>query len=260
MTFDWDGQYDAAKQEYEGPPQESTVPGLTFPHKGGPELKSIVAKLFDDSIEKAAKLLNDAKLLPCTQDYHWHTDLFYPERPPHTTYGVFLYRKSRLFWTFPVPPIGRPKQDDPYYMLTSDKRITTMEYSRCRASDKDYPVKIPIPARYMEAMKLLELRDLDAQDTILHWDLEIDYLAEQIFNSKNPNLKIKDLAELFREWAKRCAFEEYAEEKKVFDGYCLRLELYAKMHRDLPPPERTGMGGLMPLEERMAEYGIPWPA
>ncbi|RAK78227.1 uncharacterized protein BO72DRAFT_526995 [Aspergillus fijiensis CBS 313.89] len=30
---------------------------------------------------------------------------------------------SRLFPTFPIPPIGAPTRDDPYYRLTSDGRI-----------------------------------------------------------------------------------------------------------------------------------------
>ncbi|KAJ0273966.1 hypothetical protein COL922a_014590, partial [Colletotrichum nupharicola] len=76
----------------------------------------------DDLIEKAAEALDKARFPPCTQGhdactvfchkrghpypgYHWHTDLRYPVTAPKMTRGVFLYRKSRLFWKFPDPTL-----------------------------------------------------------------------------------------------------------------------------------------------------------
>ncbi|KAJ0425665.1 hypothetical protein BJY00DRAFT_308395 [Aspergillus carlsbadensis] len=228
----------------------------------------------DLHIEKAAQALTNAKFPLCTQghdactvfwdgrahpypDYHWHTDLRYMKCAPAMAYGTFLYRKSRLFWSFPDPPIGAPPQNDPYYILTSDKHIAEQDLPRGRASDKDYPVKMPLPARYTESMMLLELRDLDGQGRCDHWAIEINNLMELI--KASPNLCINDLREPFREWARRYADDEYSRKTDDLMGQRFALELHVKMKKrdELPPPE-PGNEWLASLEDRMRKHGVKW--
>jgi hypothetical protein len=174
------------------------------------------------------------------------------------TFGLFLYRKSRLFWSFPDPPVGAPPQNDPYYILTSDKRIAEQDLAEGRTSDKDYPVKMPLPARYLEAMMLLQLRDLGGERVCDHWGLEVRYLM-LLINEGSPNISVNDLKEPFREWVRRRADEESARKKGDLMGNRHELELYVKMKEknELPPLE-IGNGWFKPLEERMRDFGVKW--
>ncbi|KAL3451988.1 hypothetical protein BJX65DRAFT_303702 [Aspergillus insuetus] len=170
----------------------------------------------DNLIEKSAEALNAARFPQCTQghgactvlwpkrdhpypDYHWHTDLRYPVTAPKMTRGVFLYRKSRLFWKFPDRTLQIPTPNDPYYMLTSHRHIKHVRRGPHTgpASPEDYPVKMPVPARYLEAMMLLELRDTGEGMITAHWEVELDYLWNGIAQ-KNPNLRVTDLTQPWR--------------------------------------------------------------
>ncbi|KAL2853655.1 hypothetical protein BJX68DRAFT_265119 [Aspergillus pseudodeflectus] len=233
----------------------------------------------DDLIEKAAEALDKARFPQCTQGhdactvfwhkrdhpypaYHWHTDLRYPVTAPKMTRGVFLYRKSRLFWKFPDPTLGVPSPNDPYYMLTSDRRILQVRRGPHTGpgSPEDYPVKMPVPARYLEAMMLLELRDTGEAMITAHWEVELDYLWNEIAQ-KNPNLRVTDLTQPWREWAKRAA--DFTYPKRTRDGIPARefqLLLYATLKKEgALPPGVPGNSPQLPLAEMMRDAGVAWP-
>lgn len=176
------------------------------------------------------------------------------------TCGIFLYRKSRLFWTFPDPPIGRPATDDRYYMLTSDPRIQINDLARGRQSDLLYPVKMPVPARYLEAMYLLKLRDCEGSILYSHWCIEVDYMMDWVM-PREVNLLLEDIDEPFREWTRLSIDKKYQEQQ---GGYSVihkfGLQLYAEMARNkqLPLMDDLRMDDLIPLEEQMQEYNIPF--
>ncbi|KAL3474351.1 hypothetical protein BJX99DRAFT_231674 [Aspergillus californicus] len=206
----------------------------------------------DDLIENAAKVLDEAKLPPCKlgaecqvfwegrdypyPDYHWHVDLQYTEKLHHMTCGVFVYRKTRLFWKYPDPTVGRPAPDDPYYMLTSDARIQNVdETCRGRSRGNLYPVKMLIPARYLEAIILLKLRDHDQRT--MHWGAEYLYLIGVV--ELGVNIKLEDLAEPFHELVRRYIDKSYYGKVADMGGHKFFEQLRKEMKsgNQLPPPE-----------------------
>ncbi|RDW67343.1 uncharacterized protein DSM5745_09209 [Aspergillus mulundensis] len=239
----------------------------------------------DEHIERAAQVLDQAKFPPCTQgrnrctifydlrphpfpDYHWHTDLAYPEERhlPYMTCGTFLYRKSRLFWAMPDPPLGPPAPNDKNYMLTCDPRIqqnrpdTLHILGRGPApADKGlHPVKMPTPARYTEAMILLDLRDTCEPRACDHWSVELNYLFT-LMEEGEFNVKIKDLSEPFRDYAMRQSGQ--LEEEGDFGGYRTAMLLYLDMKskNQLPPAELHHRSPMMqaPLERVLQSFNIP---
>ncbi|PYH87259.1 hypothetical protein BO82DRAFT_408444 [Aspergillus uvarum CBS 121591] len=112
-----------------------------------------------------------------TPDYHFHWSFDSANRNPRAigytpARPIHLYRRSWLFPKFPIPPIGAPPRDDPYYRLTSDDRIRLSSHGdgdlpRGRQSDHEafHPVKIPHLARWVEAHQLRILRNLPAANT-----------------------------------------------------------------------------------------------
>ncbi|RAH47148.1 uncharacterized protein BO95DRAFT_481192 [Aspergillus brunneoviolaceus CBS 621.78] len=103
--------------------------------------------------------------------HHFHTDDRYPadRKDRNQTRGVFLYCASQMLAPgFPMPPAGPPPPEDPFYMATSDARLyrpslwggRVMLNCRGRRNKKSYPVKILHPARYMENLVYLMVRDI----------------------------------------------------------------------------------------------------
>ncbi|OJK03577.1 hypothetical protein ASPACDRAFT_39194 [Aspergillus aculeatus ATCC 16872] len=106
--------------------------------------------------------------------HHFHTDHRYPEDrndSRNQTRGVFLYCASQMLAPgFPMPAAGPPPPEDPFYMVTSDARLyrpslrgedgLVMLNCRGRQSTESYPVKILHPARYMENLVYLMVRDI----------------------------------------------------------------------------------------------------
>lgn len=101
-------------------------------------------------------------------------------------------------------PSGAQLQMTRTTLPTLDSRIQDMKiltHSRQPAYGGYYPVKMPTPARYIDAMFLLYLRDLAGQRTLGHWKIELNYLISYVLED-GVNLQV-DLAEPFREWARR---------------------------------------------------------
>ncbi|RDW81249.1 uncharacterized protein DSM5745_04806 [Aspergillus mulundensis] len=216
------------------------------------------------SLQSRASLM--AKL--CTHpypDYHWHTDLKYfelPKKPGDLIFfsgGVHLFRKSRLFWEFPDPPLGAPPKDDPYYMLTSDPRINERYpcHVRGRQPEGYYPVKMPVPARYFEAMVLLRMRDVRARWLDGCWSVNILYLLDSD-HILLLNLDTGDINEPFPEYAKRRIYEGYEKEKGHEYKYLLEMFLDYKRKGKLPPPERPPREGERSFEALLQHWKVPY--
>jgi hypothetical protein len=119
---------------------------------------------------------------------------------------------------------------------------------------------MPVPARYLEALMLLELRDTGEAMITAHWEVELDYLWNEIAQ-KNPNLRVTDLAQPWREWAKRAA--DFTYPKRTRDGIPARefqLLLYATLKKEgALPPGVPGNSPQLPLAEMMRDAGVAWP-
>ncbi|KAH8432939.1 uncharacterized protein LDX57_010572 [Aspergillus melleus] len=244
----------------------------------------------DNCIEQAVRALDAAKFPPCIQgeecslfwkhrshpipDHHYHTDLTYPEMPDLTC-GVYLYKKSRLFWSIPDPVIGPPAPDDPYDMLSSDTRLRAGGIAtRGRSPAGKYPVKIIIPARYIVCMLLLKLRDWVSKITAGHWFVELSYLMEYVIHKEdNPALRLDDIAEPWREYFRQRSVDvpldetgrydlNYMDEHDIDFGHKQFLRLYVMLKSSgqlpLPEPGRDESSGPFPVEQELREKGIPF--
>ncbi|PYI02420.1 hypothetical protein BO78DRAFT_422562 [Aspergillus sclerotiicarbonarius CBS 121057] len=131
-----------------------------------------------------------------------------------------LYAKSRLFGSFPDPPLGRPHPRDEYYMVTSDSRIPTAEEffrgwtvsSRGRQSERLYPVKMLRGGRYVEGVVRLRLRlrgrrvqggEGEEEEGLVmgefeRWGRELDWLGRMCVDERNGGLGFEDIEEPFR--------------------------------------------------------------
>ncbi|KAL4875095.1 hypothetical protein BJY04DRAFT_224401 [Aspergillus karnatakaensis] len=211
----------------------------------------------DQHIDKAAEVLTKAGFPPCTQgrskcahycearlrpipDYDFHTDHKYPPVNKIPSAGVCLFRKSRVFWTFPDPTLGPPPKDDPYYRLTTDPRVkqpTDYRSSLPPPNPSLYPVKMAVVARYFEAIVLLNMRDFHQDDAQTNWEVQLLYLfgSEHIWGL---NLKLEDIREPFREYAKR-RHEPLTPANKDYSGtrYLFALALLMRRRNLLPTPE-----------------------
>ncbi|KAH8424448.1 uncharacterized protein LDX57_002199 [Aspergillus melleus] len=110
---------------------------------------------------------------------------------------------------------------------------------------------MPTPARYLEAMFLLDLRDLEGTRTSVHWQIEQNY----IINDHESNVDFNELVEPFRQWAE-IGWDEKADDPA---GHRLKHEIYVEMKRknQLPPAEEPGSDwGCRPLEERLRECNV----
>ncbi|RHZ67348.1 uncharacterized protein CDV56_108863 [Aspergillus thermomutatus] len=128
----------------------------------------------DDLIDEARDVLEAAKFPLCHLGQTCHA--IQPNRPaplpcahfnikqkgdPNRWFRVELHRKSDLLWRAPEIPACTPDDDDPHYMLGDDARLP--EYSPRerlgRMDPSDYPVQIPTPNQYAEALAMLYYRD-----------------------------------------------------------------------------------------------------
>ncbi|PWY79114.1 hypothetical protein BO70DRAFT_362893 [Aspergillus heteromorphus CBS 117.55] len=165
------------------------------------------------------------------------------------THGVFLYRKSRLFWTFPRPPVGLPRTTDTYYTLTSEALPDSnpgLSYARGPQSPKDYPVKMLHPARYLEGLLLMRARDIVGQHTDLWWKRHLQEWMDVLEDANNPNLEFDRISDgPFRQFV---AFWRVARSlPHLVDHYFLILYVILNGIGQLPPPPT------IPLDPEVAD-------
>ncbi|KAL3446174.1 hypothetical protein BJX65DRAFT_309164 [Aspergillus insuetus] len=126
------------------------------------------------------------------------------ESPTRMTTTSTRTRKSRLFWEFPDPALGPPPPKRPVLQLVGDPRIKTDNHnvrdSRQPKPAGLYPVKMPVPARYTEAMILLQLRDSRGHGSLGQWQAELLYLLDPT-QIRDLSLDFQDLTTPFREYA-----------------------------------------------------------
>ncbi|GKZ28981.1 hypothetical protein AbraIFM66950_002228 [Aspergillus brasiliensis] len=104
-------------------------------------------------------------------------------------YGVFgvqeihLHKKSSRCPSFPDPPLDIPSKNDQYYMLTKDRRLPMEHVGKVRdvPPGYSYPVKMPVPARYVESLVMFCAWNLSVVDLPHPWYDTLVYLARGMF-------------------------------------------------------------------------------
>ncbi|RAK97681.1 uncharacterized protein BO80DRAFT_448090 [Aspergillus ibericus CBS 121593] len=163
---------------------------------------------------------------------------------------VHLFRQSRLCGTFPMPPIGPPKPGDEFFMLTSEmERIDDQLMWRDYPAEDSHPVKMPKPARFLEALVLLRVRDLVLPESRGPWKEPINMIAGQVLKPRLfKTFRCSDLLSPFDEYMK-LYLEKIDVREKVTrpcqnGSYYLLHLMYARLTamRLLPLPEAELIG------------------
>jgi hypothetical protein len=112
-----------------------------------------------------------------------------------------------------------------------------------------------VPARYTEAMILLQIRDVYGQRTLNHWEVEQLYLLDPT-HILNLNLDLQDLRTSFRDYAVAQTTED--DEEAAHRILC-RLFLEQKREKNIPPPDRPwDAGEEIKWSKVLREYNIPF--
>ncbi|RDH37401.1 hypothetical protein BDQ94DRAFT_166595 [Aspergillus welwitschiae] len=251
-------------------------PEVTRIYGSEADLRYSIWAVKDEAMEKAVQVLNEAGLPPCKNgrrcavndpeytslpfpDHHYHTDLNY--RQTHVTNGVYLYRKSRFFPLYPDPPLDDPKPDDRYYMLSSDKRLPDWSYPCVqRMSEDEYPVIIPTPARYLEAVCLQSIRHYEGQHGSDFWKEEESDMMEILGDRFIDILQLNDLDKPWREYGRRNLDRSYGDRMDDYNGHKYKLFLYLDLKKkgQLQPPETMERDSWMrPIPDLVKEFGLP---
>ncbi|PYH87743.1 hypothetical protein BO71DRAFT_436426 [Aspergillus ellipticus CBS 707.79] len=170
------------------------------------------------------------------------------------THDLTFYRKSRVFWAFPDPPLGAPAPDDPTYMLVTDARLPEHPDERGRQPTGNYPVKILTPARYIEGTILLALRDLVGSANEFHWSSVVQHLWELVADEENDLVTLDDLSGPFGEHMKHFGQYYFFKDLSIHEnGRKYIFEVHSKMKefKKLPPAE------VMNIANRHVSYGLP---
>ncbi|GKZ82750.1 hypothetical protein AnigIFM56816_007571 [Aspergillus niger] len=241
--------------------REAEVPAFPW----GPEITRIYGSenkfqyhlwaVKDEEMEKAVQVLDKAGLPPCKHgrrckvfdpqytelpfpDHHYHTDHNYQVNG--VTKGVYLYRKSRLFPSLPDPPLDDPEPNDRYYMLSSDSRFPDWNIDPAeRLSEQKYPVTIPTPARYLEAICLLAVRYREGQHSSAFWDEEEDRMMDLLGDRFVDVLQLSDLDEPWHEYCRRNVDRIYSDRVDDWCGRTYQALIYADLKKkgQLQSPE-----------------------
>ncbi|RAK95115.1 uncharacterized protein BO80DRAFT_488071 [Aspergillus ibericus CBS 121593] len=89
--------------------------------------------------------------------YTWPAHPFEPKKGLTFHNPIGLLRKSQWLSSFPDPPVGFPRDDDPNFMLTTDCRL--MDWGTPGWASDFYPVKMLKPVPWVESLILQEVRD-----------------------------------------------------------------------------------------------------
>ncbi|RAH67616.1 uncharacterized protein BO66DRAFT_154002 [Aspergillus aculeatinus CBS 121060] len=265
--------------------------------------RCIAFMISDGEIDQAAKVLRDAQYPECKDldqlatnpenfksrirchaltgtatgnhpipAHHFHADRRYPEGPNESrkkTRGVFLYCASQMLAPgLPMPPARPPPPEDPYYLVTSDKRLYRPSFRgrgggggimlNCwgRQSTKSYPVKMLHPARYVENLVYLMLRDI-GYSACNGWKTEFDCMlaCSRLLPAPAPtralaaiDVGLEDVPEgPIRDWI-GLHNSEWAKNQVAI---CIR---FAALHREMKQSGQLGEPLMTPQE---ATYGRP---
>ncbi|GAQ44421.1 similar to An18g05280 [Aspergillus niger] len=128
----------------------------------------------DDRLDAAIRALRVAGLSedPCTAGCCWarNPTNFYPfplQWPAkhfhryldfYSCNPVGLLRKSQWLWLMPDLPLEFPEPNDPNFILSTDRRLP--DWDRDGFGNSFYPIKLLTPARWIESLFSLHIRDL----------------------------------------------------------------------------------------------------
>lgn len=109
-----------------------------------------------------------------------------------------------MLWTAPNIPACTPDAEDPHYMLAKDARLPENSPRELlgRMNPTDYPVKIPTPNLYAEALAMLYYRDGVPGPTIRgdYWlDLQSELVQTGLVTLDELPARIKRHYELVRD-------------------------------------------------------------
>ncbi|PYH95905.1 hypothetical protein BO71DRAFT_376521 [Aspergillus ellipticus CBS 707.79] len=179
---------------------------------------------------------------------------------------ISFYAKSRLFSYFPDPNAGPPEANDPYYTLASDARFPIVAFplppwvARGRHPLSRYPVKVPKPNKYIEAIIGLRCRALDGSMFAGHWIVEINFLQRLFTNDpENTRIRITDLSTPFRQYMViRCFYNMPTFNRELISFQYLH-RVYGELARAdlLPPPEGiVQLGEQSDFQRRLREWNM----
>ncbi|PYH28907.1 uncharacterized protein BO87DRAFT_449914 [Aspergillus neoniger CBS 115656] len=80
-------------------------------------------------------------------------------------YSVGLLRKSQWLWLMPDLPLEFPEPNDPNFILSTDRRLP--DWDTDGFGNSFYPIKLLTPARWIESLFSLHIRDLSVDQ---HFD------------------------------------------------------------------------------------------
>ncbi|PWY76105.1 hypothetical protein BO94DRAFT_549416 [Aspergillus sclerotioniger CBS 115572] len=200
----------------------------------------------DRYIDQAAQILDKAKLSRDGDNRAGWSMGDYVYLPPsqlNVKQTIHLFRKSRISWTFPDPPVGRLGWEDSYfYCLTSDQKFRheTIQLSD-RPSEKDWPVKMPGPEPFFEALVSLCVREYEAPLTQSFWQKAAHRLVRDVLHRQNrPYMRIDNILSPFHFYDAELsrAITQNAKDRWLYDIYRAMKRL-----NELPRPERGLLSG-----------------
>ncbi|OJZ84014.1 hypothetical protein ASPFODRAFT_35462 [Aspergillus luchuensis CBS 106.47] len=156
---------------------------LHYHEDGSATASDICFVVPDDRLDASIRALRVAGLSedPCTAGYagccwakipdhyypypfpwpakHFHRYImegFYEKKT--ACYSVGLLRKSQWLWLMPDLPLEFPEPNDPNFILSTDRRLPDWDMNGI--GNSFYPIKLLTPARWIESLFSLHIRDL----------------------------------------------------------------------------------------------------
>ncbi|GFN10332.1 MaoC like domain family protein [Aspergillus tubingensis] len=165
----------------------------------------------DDRLDAAIRALRVAGLSenPCTagwsgccwanlptdvDDYAfpWPAKHFHHYLNSRLCYPVGLLRKSQWLWLMPDLPLEFPEPNDPNFILSTDRRLPYWDMDGY--GNSFYPIKLLTPARWIESLFSLHIRDLSTDQRFHeYWYHHIVEFNERLARLLPPELFHIDL-------------------------------------------------------------------
>ncbi|PWY69078.1 hypothetical protein BO70DRAFT_400144 [Aspergillus heteromorphus CBS 117.55] len=154
---------------------------------------------------------------------------------------VGLYRQSLIFWSFPKLDYNLIRQD--FYMSATDEALGAMPAEDYQIDDKEYPVMVVRPAKYLEGTVLLMIRDFAGYATFSYWAQTVVRMVHQLLvKEARPQLTWDELEEPFHEYLRRVQNPEYGDriECKDYRGFKMIHRLFYRLKRSGELPNGQG--------------------